>query len=181
MPRLFKRDYEHEKVLTSEVTPGCEWVLAGEGKATFKFDGTACLIMGGYLFARYDAKHGKAPPSEAIPCDSQPDPITKHWPHWVRVEDQPQYKWHKAAFAVFSGPDGTYELVGPGINSNKENRKVLELVKHGSIVCEDAPRDFEGLKAYLAHFNGEGLVFHHPDGRMCKIRRVDFGYPWPIV
>lgn len=23
--------------------------------------------------------------------------------------------------------------------------------------------------------DGEGIVFHHPDGRMCKIRKSDFG------
>jgi hypothetical protein len=40
------------------------------------------------------------------------------------------------------------------------------------------PRDFDGLREYLASFNGEGIVFHHPDGRMVKIRRTDFDFPW---
>ena len=25
----------------------------------------------------------------------------------------------------------------------------------------------------------EGVVWHHPDGRMVKIKRKDFGYKWP--
>ena len=26
----------------------------------------------------------------------------------------------------------------------------------------------------------EGIVWHHPDGRMAKIKRRDFGLSWPI-
>ena len=25
----------------------------------------------------------------------------------------------------------------------------------------------------------EGIVWHHPDGRMVKIKRKDFGFKWP--
>ena len=27
--------------------------------------------------------------------------------------------------------------------------------------------------------NIEGIVWHHPDGRMVKIKARDFGLPWP--
>jgi hypothetical protein len=33
--------------------------------------------------------------------------------------------------------------------------------------------DFFGLEEI------EGIVWHHQDGRMAKIKRRDFGYPWP--
>ena len=41
IPTLFKRTYDGNRVksITSEVTPGMEWVLAGEGLATVKIDG----------------------------------------------------------------------------------------------------------------------------------------------
>lgn len=168
------------------VTPGCEWVLAGDGIATRKLDGTACAIIEGHLFARYDAKHGKTPPVGAMPCDPAPDPVTGHWPHWVEVKDQPEFKWHREAWASMRrlaiGPetDGTFELIGPAINSNKERISgVHRLIRHGSAVLDDAPRTHSGLKEYLSQLDAEGIVFHHPDGRMAKIRRADFCLPWP--
>jgi hypothetical protein len=30
------------------------------------------------------------------------------------------------------------------------------------------------LAKYLAEFEGEGIVWHHPDGRMAKLKRKDF-------
>jgi hypothetical protein len=44
-------------------------------------------------------------------------------------------------------------------------------------VWGSVPRDFDGLRAFLDDWMHEGLVFHHEDGRMAKIRRVDFGFP----
>lgn len=41
---VFKRDYEGNRQVYDEVTPGCEWVLAGEGVATEKYDGSAMMI-----------------------------------------------------------------------------------------------------------------------------------------
>jgi hypothetical protein len=39
----------------------------------------------------------------------------------------------------------------------------------------DAPRMFEGLRTWLAENDVEGIVWHHPDGRMAKIKARDFG------
>src|ERR1043165_2461985 len=52
IPSLFERNYETDRLVRDEVVPGCEWVLAGEGKATVKFDGTSCLYKGGNWFKR---------------------------------------------------------------------------------------------------------------------------------
>ena len=46
--------------------------------------------------------------------------------------------------------------------------------KHGEVIL-DCPRDFDGLKEWLTTKDMEGIVFHHPDGRMCKIKKTDFG------
>ena len=37
----------------------------------------------------------------------------------------------------------------------------------------------EGLKEWLEVHIIEGLVWHHPGGRMVKIKRSDFGFEWP--
>lgn len=187
MPCLFKRDFpadRSQRECYDEVTPGCEWVLAGEGVATRKHDGTAVLVKDGAPYARYDAKRGKTPPAGAIPCEPAPDPVTGHWPHWVKVDivsPQPQFKFIHEAWANHGVAirDGTYEAIGPAINSNREKRERHELIRHGSVVFTDAPRTHSALKAYLAQLDAEGIVFHHPDGRMAKIRRSDFLLSWP--
>ncbi len=181
MPCLFVREF-HEKgkfTITEVVTPGCEWVLAGDGTASRKWDGTACAVINGALYKRYDAKAGKAPPEGAIPCDPAPDLVTGHWPHWILIG--PNDKWHQAAWEAerTSLEDGTYELVGPKVNANPESFTTHQLIKHGSSPL-DPPRYFEELKYYLGAFAIEGIVFTHPDGRMCKIRRDDFGFEWPV-
>ena len=56
---LFMRNYDSDRLVRNEVTPGAEWVIEGEGKATRKYDGTCCLIKNNKLYKRYDAKKGK--------------------------------------------------------------------------------------------------------------------------
>lgn len=71
IPCLFQRDFTDRRNprLLESVTPGMEWVIADEGEATIKLDGTACAVIGGKLYKRYDAKHGKPAPVDGIPCD----------------------------------------------------------------------------------------------------------------
>jgi len=182
IPCLFERDFSDRQrpVLLDKVTPGCEWVLAGEGVATRKWDGTACAIIGGRLYARLDCKRGKVPPPGAIPC-SDPDPLTGHWPHWV-LADRPEDRWIREARDNWAGTllDGTYEAIGPKIGTNHEGASDHFLRRHGDQLIEDCPRDFEGLRSFLGAAEIEGIVFHHPDGRMVKIRRDDYGFEWPI-
>ena len=100
IPTLFRRtfDAQHRKHVTSEVTPGLEWVTEGRGVATVKFDGTCCALIDGRFYRRYDAKKGKTPPEGAIPC-CDPDPVTGHWPHWLERDFRNTAdNWHLAAF-----------------------------------------------------------------------------------
>lgn len=155
-----------------------KWVLEGEGTATIKFDGTSSMIKDGLLYKRFDAKHGKTPPEGFIPAEPSPDVHTGHWPGWVRVSDtDPADKWHREAFARSEFEDGTYELIGPKVQKNKYGLDSHELVLHGSVTVE-VERTHEGLLKWLEENNHEGLVFHHPDGRMAKLRRKDFGIKW---
>lgn len=86
IPLIFKRSFKPNPtgrgavaILHPQVTPGMERVLE-EAIPTVKLDGTACTVLQGKLYKRYDAKRGKTPPNDGIPCD-QPDPVTGHWPH----------------------------------------------------------------------------------------------------
>ncbi len=180
IPCLFRRDFTDQRnpKLLREVTPGCEWVLAGEGMATRKWDGTACAIIGGKLHARYDAKRGKTAPVGAIPI-GEPDAVTGHHPHWI-LADRPEDKWIREAFTALEHKlDGTYEAVGPKINSNHERMEVHALLKHDAyVLAMISARTWDGLREYLTNSAIEGIVFHHADGRMAKIRRDDYGLDW---
>lgn len=173
---LFQRNYEGDRLVRNEIVPGAEWVVNGEGWATEKFDGTCCMIKDARLYKRYDAKKGKTPPDGFIPAQD-PDLVTGHWPGWLLVDiNKPEDKWHCEAYEPRN--DGTYELIGPKIQGNKYNRIIHELVRHGARRLKDAPRDFENIKKYLSENEIEGIVWHHPDGRMVKIKRKDFGFKW---
>lgn len=171
---LFQRNYEGDRLVRNEVVPGAEWVLAGEGVPTRKFDGTCCLIRDGRLYKRYDAKRGRLAPLGFEPAQD-PDPVTGHWPGWVPV-GLTDY-WHLEAFARIEGfNDGTYELVGPKVNGNPEQFERHALVRHGSCVLSwFTARDFESIREQLRSADIEGVVWHHPDGRMVKIKKKDFG------
>lgn len=180
---LFQRDFSGGKpLLLRAVTQGSDWVLAGEGIATRKRDGTSCLVQGGVLYKRYDVKKGKSVPMGGIACTPQADAATGHWPHWVEVGAEPESVWHLKAWNDLKPrvlEDGTYELCGPKINGNPEGLSEHVFIRHGSEILEKVPRDFEGLREFLRLTNYEGIVFHHADGRMVKIRRDDYGFSWP--
>src|SRR5688500_17761886 len=102
--------------LVPDVRPESAWVLAGEGIATVKHDGTATRWQDGRLWRRYDRKLDKqaqrrhdrgevlAPrdesPFKQAPagfeaCNAQPDPVTFHWPGWVPIDaNDAADQWH---------------------------------------------------------------------------------------
>jgi hypothetical protein len=178
---LFQRNYETDRLVRNEIVPGAEWVVAGEGVATHKWDGTSCLVRDSKLYKRYDAKKGKTPPPTFEPAQPEPDPVSGHWPGWVPVGEGPEDKYHRTAWDNWlnlhgtAPEDGTYELVGHGVQGNIEGLNGTYLTRHGINTFPDFPRDFEGIKAALSGGTFEGVVWHHPDGRMVKIKGKDFG------
>lgn len=184
---LFQRNYETDRLVRDEVVPGAEWVLNGEGTPTRKFDGTCCMVRDNKLYKRYDVKKKRKPPADFEPAQ-EPDKVTGHWPGWVPVKDGPEDKWHREGFEnlckIVDAPerDGIYELCGPKVQGNPEGFSKHVLI---SLLTEDRiddftdlvkpPQDFEGLKEYLSFYGFEGIVWHHPDGRMVKIKGKDFG------
>lgn len=185
IPTLFTRVYENHKVvgIKDEITPGCELAFY-QGIATIKVDGSCCAIIGDKFYKRYDAKKGKKPPARAIPC-CDPDPITGHWPHWVEVDpSNPNDKWFAEAFSNsrkmgMEWENGTYEAIGPHFQGNPYKLKEDILVKHGTMVV-NIKRDFESISQWLNDNAVEGLVFWLDGEPVCKIKRTDFGYEWPV-
>jgi len=181
---LFKKDPNDLGRVVNEVNPENEWVYGGFALPTRKFDGTACAIINGKLYKRYDCKIDKKTgeykrliPVGAIPCQSA-DKLSGHHPHWIEcIRGDKSNKYHFRAFdALKNKEDGTYELCGPKIQGNPERLNEHYLIPHGCEKCEIDDFGFEELKAYLNTRNIEGIVFHHiKDGRMCKIRKSDFG------
>ena len=76
IPTLFVRDDQDRRYVTPEVTPGCEWVLAGEGIARRKYDGT-CVMYGadGRWWARRAVKPGKTIPPHFRQRVPRPEPV----------------------------------------------------------------------------------------------------------
>lgn len=182
IPTLFERVYKNHCVCETlpNVTPGMEWVLNGEGVATLKIDGSCCAIINGEFYKRYDAKKGKTPPPDAIPC-CDPDPVTGHWPHWVKVDPNNNAdRWFVAAYNnTLETKDGTYEAVGLHFQGNPYGLNCDMLVRHGLEALE-VPKTFEGLREYLSQHNIEGIVFWKDGEPQCKIKRSDFGFKWPV-
>ncbi|WP_175621555.1 RNA ligase 1 family protein [Chryseobacterium schmidteae] len=179
---LFKKDINNLARVVDEINPENKWVFDGKAIATRKFDGSACAVINGKLYKRYDAKRGKITPEGAIPCQDA-DFVTGHHPHWVACEitkNEDKYFWEGfyALAELGKVEDGTYELIGEKIQGNPENINGHLLVKHGTHILSLESLDFEFIKNFLSNpeNNMEGIVFHHiADNRMCKIRKSDFG------
>ena len=180
IPTVFKRNPEDMRHVTDEVTPGCEWVLAGEGEATRKYDGTCVMLdEDGAWWARREVKPGKTPPPNWVEADH--DEVTGKSVGWEPIEQSPFAKFHAEALGNphERRPVGTYELCGPKINGNPEREEGHVLIRHADAgLAGDCGRDPEVVKANVADLGTEGwegVVWHHPDGRMAKLKARDLG------
>jgi Family of unknown function (DUF5565) len=175
---LFARNYDGDRLVRDELVPGAEWVAAGEGIATRKFDGTCCMVRDGKAFKRHELKAGKTAPA-GFEAAQALDETTGDIPGWVPFGDGPDDARHREGLAHLASydavADGTYELCGPKVQGNPERKPVHMLIQHGCEVLADAPRTFVALREYLRERDIEGIVWHHEDGRMVKIKGKDFG------
>ena len=179
---LFKRDFTKPgNPITPEYNDGTEWVVNGEGVATRKYDGMCCMVRYKRLYKRHEVKPGKTAPLGFELVATDPDTGKQYG--WVEVGWGSEDKYfleaiekHGADPDTVSLPDGTYELLGPKVQGNPENFKSHLLKKHSlATEYDDVPIEFEALKQWLTNKNVEGIVWHHPDGRMVKIKKKDFG------
>lgn len=65
------------------------------------------------------------------------------------------------------------------INGNPYNLSEDKLVKHGMELVY-VKRDFKSISNWLNENPVEGLVFWLDGEPVCKIKRSDFGYEWPV-
>lgn len=178
IPTLFLRDEAlRGHPVINQVTPGCEWVLAGEGTATRKMDGMNVKVEGGLLFKRHKPK-GEYTNASYVPCR--------------RDDPADQYLYAALDRTIGRVADGIYEAVGPKIQGGACGISptlvgVLPFEQHldiawlqGGLPGAELERTFVGLRRFLSANRIEGIVFHHPDGRLAKIKRRDFGLPWPL-
>jgi len=177
IPTVFERDWDGDRSrVLDKVTPGCEWVFEGEGNALRKYDGTAVLVdANGDVYKRLELRGGKAAPEGFRQVDD--DMKTGKVVGWVPVGQGPEDKWYRDALARRTDElgEGTYELVGPKIQGNPEQFDQHTLLRHDFCEGGSFERSFEGISEFLTRANWEGVVFHHPDGRMAKIKARDFG------
>jgi hypothetical protein len=188
IPTLYRRDPDDMKRVLREVTPGCEWVLADEGIPTRKYDGTCVLIrrdgLAIHAFARREVKPGKEPPPNFIEADH--DEATGKTMGWEPAEQSSFAKLIAEAIAdndheTLELVPGTYELCGPKVNGNPEGYGHHVLIPHfeadhlhlGFDMAD--PHAFDLVRDWLLSQHHEGIVWHHPDGRMAKLKRRDFG------
>lgn len=185
IPTLFARDPEDRSHVLRDVTPGCEWVTAGEGVATRKFDGTCVMFDGSRAWARREVKPGKAAPLGFVPVNE--DEVTGKVMGWEPMEQSGFSAFYDEALANQDPDDwdipGTYELVGPKINGNPDSYRYHTLVPHGRVPLLTFPRDYDGIRDRLAELTSllgyfEGVVFWRdlkdPDCDKVKIKTKDF-------
>jgi len=192
---IFKRDPSNLKLVLPEPTDagvGSErpdWVFSGEGVATLKVDGTCCLWHNDRLYRRHALKAERPMPAGWLHWSLDPIAVSGHG--WLPVGESPADDYHREALALpgFRGINGrTYELIGPKINSNPYKLKHHLLWLHGSIIDEAPEREFEAIRDWFKKYVVEGIVWYlNPPGAlwggkdtlMAKIKRKDFGLPWP--
>jgi hypothetical protein len=182
IPTLFVRDEQDRRYVTDAVTPGCEWVLAGEGVATRKYDGT-CVMLDPFdrWWARREVKRGKARPDGFWALET--DPATGNTVGWEPAEQSPFARWLQQALLEADAEHddlepGTYELIGQKINGDPERvGDTHALIRHADAYRINFTGDADGIRAVIRELHTdlgwEGVVWHHPDGRMAKLKARD--------
>lgn len=139
-PSLFARNFDLPgNPLTTDFSPGTEWVLDGIGEPTRKYDGTCVMLdNAGKWWARREVKPGKNPPPNFQPVEE--DDVTLKLMGWEPIEQTGFVKYLKEALdtiATMNGETlltydrpGTYELCGPKINGNPEGYLEHVLIYH---------------------------------------------------
>lgn len=182
IPTIFDRG-ENFKII-NQPRKGCEWVFAGEGRATEKLDGTniRITVRAGHV-VRVEKRRN---PSKV----QKQQGVIDGW--YVDADEYSKDdKWIFEAVRgtdVHGWPDAEHsaEALGPNIQGNP-----LRLPRH---ICApfnleipayvNVPRTYERLRQFLEKLESlfspghlaEGIVFHHPDGRRAKIKRKDFAW-----
>lgn len=184
IPTLFERDWEgHRKVIDQIALSDFDFSKA---VATEKLDGMNVRItVRNHTIVRVEKRRN---PSKTQKAQGIKDP----WYVDAREEaKEDQYLFEAVAQTDFSAiPDGEWsgEALGPKIQGNPLQLNTHKLFFFSledwrqRVTFKDVPTSFEGLKKWLPEQKSlfgqdcgiEGIVWHHPDGSMCKIKVKDF-------
>lgn len=183
IPTLFVREFlpNHKILITDQVTPGCEWVLAGEGVATRKLDGTCTLVQDGRLYKRYDAKNGKPIPPNAVPCQPEAESNHGHLPCWMPVsETVPATNGLWQHLSQLSDPWRTVPMSCAGRTSTPTGRNWTTTPSSATATsswraCPATSMASVPIWRCIISKVSSSIA---GNGEMCKIKRSDFGFRW---
>lgn len=195
IPTMFKRDPQTRLVIP-ELADGCDWIFSStKSRVSMMLDGYCFKIVmppgePWQFFKRQRVVQNQQIVTNWIPMDKQnPD----HKVYWDAYYDAKIYR------------EGIYELLGPDIKGNPHNVKENVLVgvipadyKLCPAVAETcirlytngtAEEVYKQIKTELSDpkCDVEGVVIQeeewvqtkHVIHRMCKVKKRDFGIPWP--
>lgn len=204
IPTLFKKQYDKNGRYMG-VIPKYNIPIDPKQRivaVTVKYDGTACAIIDGKLYKRYDVKPGRKKPEDAIFCEGY-IADRPHNPSWIpckrnHIEDKYYWAAYNRGYSYQDEDlsfahdlcDGTYELIGKHIQNNPYNLQSEILVRHGADIVGIMPLWGDPTEAYN-YFKDildiawiEGLVLWTTDEYfnlskpIAKIRKKDFGFKW---
>lgn len=193
IPTLFERI---GKFVVPKVNPNAAWVFEEESMALRKYDGICTMFDGNAWWTRRSWQgrlQQKMDMYDMLIVEY--DPSTQKTFGWVR--DSSFSKYLQLALenpplrADFTGEKeyvpGTYELIGPKINSNPEGMPKYRLVEHvraeqvANVNILDInklsrEKAFESLKYTLGYLDIEGIVFYGNNRQLAKLKKKDFNY-----
>lgn len=195
VPTLFMRATTNDQVIP-KLTPGCEWVMNGDGNISIMLDGMAVRVTGDVGTSKTMARRVRGINAEGqhitawIPC-SRENPADK-------------YLW-EAFDAEKPVTTGIWEVIGPQINGNPQNvpnHRMWRVLPAGYqlLVYGHSHKIERGFKTTAESLykdvyreladpacNVEGICFQIESWtnglctvtKAAKIRKKDFGLPWP--
>ena len=185
---IYMRDRLDRSILTSNPNRTCDWVFRGEGQPYVKYDGHPVRYKDGVWWRRGEWRpeiEGKLPPTHWEPCEPAPIGVNRHWPFWVPLaptgDNSDDYAYWAGIEYFLSHTEpvpGTYEMVGLGINRNPYRLGFIDLWPHTGEPISGLSPNQAHLIEWFSAYDEEGIVWHHPDGRMAKIKRKDLGFKW---
>jgi hypothetical protein len=167
IPTIYPRDESKRgHPVVEPVKPECAWVELGEGVATRKLDGMNVKVEGSQLYKRKKPKDRDYDRASYVECDRESPGDKYLWEAFDALDDLSRV------------PDGIYEAIGPKIQGNPEGCSTHQLIRvvpySETLEIENPPRTFDEFRAYFEAHDIEGIVFHHEDGRLAKIKARDF-------
>lgn len=193
IPMLF--EYDSDFRTTRTIREECMWVVRGEGVPTEKLDGTN---------VRLTVRCGDIVRVERRRNPTREEKSRGYYDPWYQEANRhdPDAVWILDAAANTNAsewPDGEHccEAIGPKIQGNPLgllahtcvpfNLQPIMLGPSFPVVADLDTRIITdagwehlrdricGLQSMYEDGPAEGIVWHHPDGRRCKLRRKDFG------